>query len=276
MLIRIFKIVLIRFLPCLALVSFPSHAVTTINVAVAANYTATMNSLISAFKLVYPGTSITFNSDSSGTLQTQIINHTVTYDLFLSADQTRPAALQTNYPSLIVGSPFKYAVGELELWSPTFDISAGLPSTLTTDIVLADPNKAPYGTAAAQVLSSAPWSITWPANPYPVAGTPHIFTQPNISSTYSAIKTGTYAYGFIAQSSICKVVSGVKTFNSGYHHTYPYNVAPTHNRIEQYGIRVANAARTAAQNTVLENFINFITVNTTGTNIVTSYCYSLT
>jgi len=263
-------------LPLTALATAPAQATTTIYVGVAANFTATINSLITTYKLLHSGTDIIPTSDSSANLQSQIINHTATYDLFLSADQTRPQQLATNYPALVIGSPFKYAVGELELWSKTVDISAGLPSTLTTDIVLADPNKAPYGTAAAQVLSSSPWSITWPANPYPPSGTPHVFTQPNISSTYSAINAGTYAYGFIAQSSICRLVSSVKTFNSGYHHTYPYNVAPTHNRIEQYAIEVVNTSRASAEDALLADFIDFLTVNTTGTNIVLSYCYSLT
>lgn len=262
-------------LPFAVLASSSAQATTTINVAVAANFTGTMQTLISQFKSAYPGTDVTFTPDSSAVLQNQIINHTYAYDLFLSADQTRPQQLATNYPALVSGSPFKYAVGELELWSPSYDISAGLPATLTTDIVLADPSKAPYGTAAAQVLSSAPWSITYPATPYPPAGTPHVFTQPNISLTYSHIADGTYAYGFIAQSSICRQSGGVKNFFGGYHHTYPYNVAPTHNRIEQYAIRVVNASRTSAQDTVLANFIDFLTVNATGTGTVQYYCYSL-
>jgi molybdate transport system substrate-binding protein len=259
-----------------ALASSPAQATTTINVAVAANFTDTINKLIIAFKSIYPGTDIIPTSESSSVLQGQIINHTFAYDLFLSADQTRPQQLATSYPALVSGSPFKYAVGELELWSKTVNISAGLPATLTTDIVLADPNKAPYGTTAAQVLSSTPWFVTWPANPYPVSGTPHVVTRSNIALTYSAINTGSYSYGFIAQSSICKLVGGVKTFTGGYHHTYPYNALPTHNRIEQYAIQVVNASRTSAQDTVLANFINFLTVNTTGTGIVQNYCYSLT
>jgi molybdate transport system substrate-binding protein len=238
--------------------------------------TATLSSLISTFKILYPGTNVTFTSDSSAVLQTQIINHTVAYDLFLSADKARPQSLATNNPTLVIGSPFLYAVGELELWSPTVNINAGLPSPIPVDIVLADPNKAPYGLAAAQALTKAPWSIAWaPPAAYPPAGTQHVFTKGNISLTYSAVKAGTYAYGFIAQSQICKQSGGVKTF-TGFHHTYPYNAAPTHDQIAQYGIKVVNAARTAAQNTVLTNFINFLTTNATGKNIVQSYCYSLT
>lgn len=259
-----------------AAISPAAAATTTINLAVAANFTATMNTLISAFKVVYPGTNVTFTSDSSATLQTQIINRTRVYDLFLSADQQRPLDLATLYPALVIGSPFLYSVGELELWSPTTDIRAGLPSVLTTPVVLADPNRAPYGTAAAQVLNSAPWSIPWPATPYPPAGTPNIVTRSNISLTYSSIKNGTYAYGFVAQSQVCRLVKGVKTFSSGFHRTYRYNVKPKHNRIEQYAIKLVNTARTPAQNTVLSNFINFMTVNPVGQSIVKSYCYSLT
>ncbi len=260
------------------LAALPAQAATTIKVGVAANFTATLTQLVSTFKLLYPGTDITFVSDSSANLQAAIINKTAVYDLFLSADKTRPQQLATNNPTLVIGQPFLYAVGELELWSPTVNISAGLPSPIPRDIVLADPNKAPYGTAAAQVLSTAPWSIPWVAGAaYPPAGTAHVATKANISLTYAAVKTGAYGYGFIAQSSICKLVNNVKTFSSGFHHTYPYNdsVHP-HTQIAQYGIKVVNSARTAAQDTVLTNFLAFLTTNTTGKNIIKSYCYSLT
>lgn len=252
---------------------------TTINVAVAANFSATLGVLISLFKQAYPNTDVTFKSESSAYLQTEIINHTTAYDLFLSADQSRPQTLATSYPSLVIGSPFLYGVGELELWSPTVDISAGLPSPIPVDIVLADPNKAPYGTAAAQVLSASPWSITWtPGSAYPPSGTAHVFTKSNISLTYSAISNGPYAYGFVHQSAICTLVSGVKSFTrvAGFHHTYPYNDASyPHTEIAQYGIKLVNSARTSAQDTVLTNFMNFIN-STTGKNIIKSYCYSLT
>jgi molybdate transport system substrate-binding protein len=253
-----------------------ADAATTINVAVAANFTATMNALIAAFKVVNPGTNITFTSDSSSVLQNQIINGTRKYDLFLSADKTRPQQLATTYPALVMGSPIKYAIGELELWSPKTDVSAGLPATLTQDVVLANPAAAPYGTAAAQVLSAAPWEIPWPSTPYPPVGTAHVFVKNNISSTYTAVKNGTYPMGFIAQSSICRVVSGVKRFNSGFHHTYAYNIKPKHSRIEQYAIRLRNASRNAAQTTLLNSFWQFMRSSPVGKSIITSYCYSLT
>jgi molybdate transport system substrate-binding protein len=253
-----------------------ADAATTINVAVAANFTATMNALIAAFKVVNPGTNITFTSDSSSVLQNQIINGARKYDLFLSADKTRPQQLYATYPALITGLPFKYAVGELELWSPKVNISAGLPATLTQDVVLANPATAPYGTAAAQVLSAKPWQIPWPSSPYPPVGTAHVFVKNNISTTYTSVKNGTFPMGFIAQSSICRVVNGVKRFNSGFHHTYPYNVAPKHSRIEQYAIMLKNFSRTTAQSNLMRDFVRFMRTSPVGKSIITSYCYSLT
>jgi len=256
----------------IATLTTSSAQAVNINVAVAANFTNTMNSLIGAFKLAFPskGYTVTFASDSSAVLQSRIISHSVAYDLFLSADQTRPQQLLTNYPTLVTGPIFLYAVGELELWSPTNNVSAGLPSPLTTNIAIADPAKAPYGAAAAQVLASSPWSI---APPFTAAN--HVILRPNIGLTYTDIKNGVYAYGFIHQSAICKLVNGVKTFNSGFHHTYPYNdPAHPHNRILQYGIKVVNSARTAAQNTELTDFLNFL-ATPTAQNIVKSSCYAL-
>lgn len=243
-----------------------------INVAVAANFTNTMNSLIGAFKLKYPtsGYTVTFSSDSSAVLQNRIISHSVAYDLFLSADQARPQQLLTNNPTLVTGPIFLYAVGELELWSPTNNISAGLPAPLITNIAIADPSKAPYGAAAAQVLASAPWRIT-----PPFSAANHVILRPNIGLTYTDIKNRVYAYGFIHQSAICKLVNGVKTFTSGFHHTYPWNdTAHPHSKILQYGIKVVNSARTAAQNTELTNFVNFL-ATPTAQNIVKSSCYAL-
>lgn len=250
----------------------PARATTTINVAVAPNFAYTMSAIVAAFKAKYPGTNITYVLDSSGNLTNDIIAGSPKFDLFLSADYAHPESLVTGHPSLVTGSPFLYAVGSLELWSPTVNISAGLPYPLTTNIVVALPTKAPYGLAASQVLASAPWNITTIPSGF-------VFTSPNIGTTYSAIAAGTYQYGFIAQSYICKSKSGVKTFSPGYHHSYLYNDAShPYSELTQYAIIVANSSRTAAQKTELTNFINFLTgVGTTaGTAIIQSYCYALT
>lgn len=251
-----------------------------IRVAVAANFTNTINIIKAAFQTA-TGHTVTVDSNSSAVLQGRIINHTVAYDLFLSADQTRPQQLLTNNPSLVIGPVFLYAVGELELWSKTVNISAGLPSPISQKLALANPATAPYGTAAAQVLSSAPWSIPYnPAVAYPPAGTANVFIRPNISQTFSDVKNGLYAYGFIAQSAICTQTNNVKNFATkagGFHHTYLFNDAVhPHNKIAQYGIKVVNTARTAAQNAALDNFVTYLRTNTTSLNQIKKDCYALT
>ena len=249
----------------------------TINVAVAANFSNTMSALVAAYKALHPGDNITFTIDSSGNFYTQITQKTKVYDLFLSADKARPDLLVgTQYA---VGADFQYAIGTLELYSPSVNINAGLPSPLTTNFVIAAPSKAPYGLAASQVLASAPWSVTTNLT-NDTFSSPFVKTSPNIGTTYSAVKAGTYPYGFIAQSYICTLKSNVKTFPTGFHHTYLYNdAAHPYSRILQWGVKIANPARTpgGAADVELTNFINFLrgVGSTTGTTIIKSYCYDL-
>lgn len=239
-----------------------------INIAAAANLTYALRDIISAFNtLGYANVFATY--DSSGTLTNQIIANSPQYDLFLAADYAHPESLVTGHPSLVSGSPFLYAVGSLELWSPTVDISAGLPSPLTTNIVIANPSTAPYGLAASQVLASSPWNITTIPSGY-------VHTATNIGTTFDAIHSGTYAYGFVAQSFICRLSSGVQNFNitypGTYHHSYLYNDAShPYSRILQYGIQVVEAGQ---DTTTLNAFISFLS-STTAQGILKSYCYQL-
>ncbi len=255
-----------------------AYATTNIKIGVAANFSNTLNAIISSFQNYYNGSGYTFTItvDATTNLKNAIIAGGATgpYDLFLSADYAAPEALYTSYGSLVVGSPFEYAIGSLELYSGpvnTVNISAGLPYPLTTNLVIADPTKAPYGLAASQVLASSPWGITTIPSGY-------VYTRPNINATYSAVQAGTYAYGFVAKSAICQYYSGSEHYVAGtYHYEYLYNNAShPYSQIKQYGIEIA-LTRTAAQNTELSNFVNFLTgVGTTlGTAIIQKYCYML-
>lgn len=249
-------------------IAWSSAQAATINVAVAANFSNTMSALVATYKALHPTDNITFTIDLSGNLLAAIKAKSPLYDLFLSADKTRPDGLVGT--AFAVGPDFQYAIGSLELWSPTVNISAGLPNSLNTNLVLADPTKAPYGLAASQVLGSAPWHVTTIPSGF-------VYISPNIGTTYSAIKAGTYNYGFIAQSYICSAKNGVQTFSPGYHHSYLYNdAAHPYSRILQYAIKIAQT-RTAAQETELTNFINLLTGvgTTTGTTIIKLYCYQL-
>lgn len=261
----------------LAMATSPAFA-TQINIGVAANFSSTLNAIISSFKNYYAGTNYTFSVtvDSTTNLKNAIIagGAAPPYDLFLSADLAAPQDLFTNHNSQVSGSPFLYAIGGLMLYSgpvTPVNISAGLPSPLTTNIVIADPTKAPYGKAASQVLASAPWSITTIPSGF-------VFTRPNINATYSAVQAGTYAYGFVAKSAICQYYSGAEHYVAGtYHYEYLYNdAAHPFSQIKQYGIKIVRT-RTTDQQTQLTNFVNFLTGAGTslGTALIQKYCYKL-
>lgn len=257
----------------LTIMCAPAYA-TSIKIAVAANFAATLNSMLGPFQSLYPSDSFSLVSDSTTNIKNAIISAgtATTYDLFLSADFAAPQDLYANHNSLVVGAPFHYATGSLELWSKTVNISAGLPNPLTTNIVIADPTKAPYGKAAQQVLASSPWSITTIPSGF-------VFTRPNITTTYQAVNSGTFAYGFVAKSAICTKPGSSEVYPAGtYHHSYLYNdPAHPYDQIKQYAIKINRSGRTTAQNTVLNNFVNFLTgVGTTaGTARILYYCYQL-
>jgi molybdate transport system substrate-binding protein len=85
-----------------------------------------------------------------------------------------------------------------------------------------------------------------------------------------------YAYGFTAKSQICTVFNGVEQYEAGsFHHEYTFGV-DYFNPIVLTGIKVART-RTAAQETELTDFVNFLTGvgTTTGTNTLLQHCYKL-
>jgi molybdate transport system substrate-binding protein len=124
-----------------------------ITIAVAANFKATIDKLIPLYEQA-TGDIVYTSVGSSGKLATQII-HGAPYDIFLSADATRPAMLITQHQAL-AKSLFSYATGTLALWQPDGQLPADQSQVFdiapTGIIGLANPRHAPYGIAAQQVL----------------------------------------------------------------------------------------------------------------------------
>lgn len=258
-----------------------SASATTIKIGVAANFFATLQKITAAYTLSHPGETFTISWDSTGNLKANIIAGGTAgpYDLFLSADKSTPDSLVLNNPTIVIAPDFKYAIGSLILWSNTagVNLSGGLPYPLTQDFVIADPTKAPYGLAATQVLSSSPWLIPT-STVYPSG---HVKIQPNIIATYNSVKAKTYPYGFINLSAVCtqNVTTGVQTItapSSTSYKQYLYN-DPLHpyTQILQYGLKIQRTARTAAETTQLNNFVTYLTSNTTALNYIKGACYTL-
>ncbi len=142
-----------------ALLVFFSILLTTasaeeVRVAVAANFTSTLKAIAIQFERESRHTAL-ISSGSSGKFYAQI-NHGAPFDVFLSADVTRPQLLE-NEGLAVPGSRFTYAVGRLTLWSPDPNmLNNDGPTVLLNGhfehLALANPKTAPYGAAAKHVL----------------------------------------------------------------------------------------------------------------------------
>ena len=117
-----------------------------INVAVAANFLGTLQKLAPQFERA-SAHKLVLSSGSSGQLYAQIVQG-APFDLLLSADAEKPKLLESAGLA-VAGSRFTYAVG-------TLVDQAGqiLQSGTYRFIGVGDPDNAPYGAAAREVLRS--------------------------------------------------------------------------------------------------------------------------
>ena len=127
----------------------------TVNVAVAANVSYAMDSLLKSFHKKHPNIQVQVSLGSSGKLTAQIKNH-APYDVFMSANMAYPSALYKE--GLTLGKPLIYAQGSLVLFSlKKRDFSQGiklLKSSKIKRIAMANPKTAPYGKATQEFLDN--------------------------------------------------------------------------------------------------------------------------
>ncbi len=138
------------------LVSLTSYNVWAeeILVAVASNFTAPMNALVTEFE-AQTDHEVQLAFGSSGRFYAQIING-APYQVFLSADQDKPRQLE-QAGITVADSIFTYATGALVLWSADAALIQNGFEVLESDfrrLSIANPELAPYGRAAVQVLES--------------------------------------------------------------------------------------------------------------------------
>lgn len=128
----------------------PSGArATTIRGAVAANFAATAEVLGRSFSEL-TGHEVVWSPGSTGKLYAQIVQG-APFDLFLAADEARPARLEAEGLA-VPGSRFTYAEGRLALWSPGRRASPEFLWDPDLRVAIANPSVAPYGEAARDVL----------------------------------------------------------------------------------------------------------------------------
>jgi molybdate transport system substrate-binding protein len=165
-----------------------------IRVAVATNFSATMAALVERFEQTSPHT-VLLSAGSTGNHYAQIRNG-APFEAFFSADAERPALLEQQGIA-VAGSRFLYAVGRLVLWSPRagFVDAEGrvLENGAFRFLAIANPELAPYGAAAREVLMAR--NLWTPLQPKLVRGQ-------DIGQTYSFVHTGNAELGFVAYAQI--------------------------------------------------------------------------
>jgi molybdate transport system substrate-binding protein len=134
----------------------PGTAAEGLKIAVAANFLQATKELTLDFEK-QTGIKVEATFASSGSLYAQIANG-APYDLFLSADEERPAKLHRDGRA---EQPFIYAKGRVVLWSARKAFCQGgqwqraLADQGIKKIAIANPETAPYGTAAREALKKA-------------------------------------------------------------------------------------------------------------------------
>jgi len=127
----------------------------TVTVAAAADLMYAMNEIASNFEKA-TGCTVRVSTGSSGNFLSQIENG-APFDVFFSADIEYPRKLEAEGLA-VPGSTYLYAVGRIVLWvrnDSRLDISKGLAALRDPSIqkvAIANPQHAPYGRAAEEVL----------------------------------------------------------------------------------------------------------------------------
>ena len=127
----------------------------TVRVAVASNFAPTLERIAALFE-EDTGIRIEASSGSTGKLYAQIENG-APIDVFLAADDLRPALLIEAGLAREEGR-VTYALGRLALYAPGLDLAARGPAVLEQALfehfAVANPDTAPYGRAALEVLEA--------------------------------------------------------------------------------------------------------------------------
>jgi molybdate transport system substrate-binding protein len=161
-----------------------------IKIAVATNFVGAMEALVERFEET-SGHTVLVSFGSSGGHYAQIKNG-APFEAFFSADSERPRLLEAEGVA-VPGSRFLYAVGRVALWSPRADYIDGGGRILETGdfrhLAIANPELAPYGAAARDVLMARGlWDRLLP----------RVVMGQDIGQAYSFVQTGNAELGFVA------------------------------------------------------------------------------
>ena len=164
-------------------------------VAVATNFVEVARAIVPEFARA-KSHAVSFVPGSTGKLYAQI-SHGAPFDVFLAADQERPELLESEGLA-VSGSRFTYAVGRLSLWSLSKEFGPANAGDFLTSgrfrrIAMANPELAPYGRAAAQVLERLGLNEKLQAR---------VVLGENVGQAHALIATGNADLGFVARAQL--------------------------------------------------------------------------
>lgn len=163
-------------------------------VAVAANFAEPIKAIAAVLEKT-TGHTLKVSTGASGAFYTQIRNG-APFDVFLSADDERPALLEKDGLAQ-PGTRFTYATGKLVLWSVKVgrvdDKGAVLKAPDLGKVAYANPKTAPYGAAAVQVMQRLGLNA---------ALAPRLVQGESIGQVFAFAKTGNADVGFVALSQV--------------------------------------------------------------------------
>jgi molybdate transport system substrate-binding protein len=161
-----------------------------IRIAVATNFLSAMSALVERFEDT-SGHTVLVSSGSTGGHYAQIKNG-APFEAFFSADTERPRLLEAEGIA-VPGSRFLYAIGRVALWSSRAGYVDDDGRVLATGdfrhLAIANPELAPYGAAAREVLMARGlWDRLQP----------RLVTGQDIGQAYGFVQTGNAELGFVA------------------------------------------------------------------------------
>jgi len=165
-----------------------------VHVAVAANFMEPARAIARQFEQ-QTGCKVVLSFGSTGQLYAQIKNG-APYAVFLAADSARPELLERDGPG-VAGTRVTYAVGKLVLWSPRAGFVDANGQVLAgggfSHLAIANPDLAPYGAAAREVLMHLGlWERLQD----------RIVRGENIGQAFQYVRTGNAELGLVALSQI--------------------------------------------------------------------------
>jgi len=191
---RLFFLILLSF----AITNDACGADKPLRIAVASNFTPALKKLLVEF---HQQTNINTQiiSGATGALFLQI-KHGAPFDIFLSADSTRPAQLEQQN-LILTNSRHTYAYGQLALFSmkakaQLSDLKTDLQSNLqksTQRFAIANPKTAPYGKAAKETLEHLGLWLQYKNN---------LIQGINVNQTFAQVRSQAVSSGLVANSQL--------------------------------------------------------------------------